>query len=490
MTDLLWGIILASALAIPVFAYRVASRLGGGAVAVMSPILAFSIFWWLGYPLKAALLGWGLVTTQTGWTPQQGVLLQSVGSSAFLMLAILYGAARAYRSLPAGQYNNHSGLETASWRRAFLFLLLCLVLSFYVLTQTVWVDFTFRPWRPYEQNWARYGKGWLFFWGDGWVYAGIAVLSGFLVYRNGLPRKATGSIVMLVAILMVWSFVVGLAFSSRRIMFAIVLATMVVGTIIYHRKNALRLSLVAAWIVCLAPLAAVGPVDAVRYLWVDAQDVSGPEASGPEASGPEASGPEASGPEVIKRRLWLKQEYYHLWVALQSLASSFEGAEHLARYIERGGAKSLLWGEDMGQSWLFNAGLALVPRQLWKSKPVEAGSVAQQCWLWPDACPASRRDAAYIPPGFAVDFLFGFGVLGAAILALATGRFLNFIHRNMWYGASPWSVSVSVLTYAYLFSLVRGGTSFLQMLIPMAVLAFMTWGVPRRFSGAQSLGRR
>ncbi|RMH34353.1 MAG: hypothetical protein D6690_10740 [Nitrospirae bacterium] len=172
---------------------------------------------------------------------------------------------------------------------------------------------------------------------------------------------------------------------------------------------------------------------------------------------------------------------------MQSLASSFEGAEHLARYIELGGTKSILWGVDMGQSWLFNAGLALLPRQLWPSKPVDAGSVAQQCWLWPGSCPATRRDVAYLPPGFAVDFLFGFGVLGAMVLALATGWFLGVIHRNMWYGASPWSISVSLLTYVYLFNLVRGGTAFLQMLIIMVVLSTMTWGIPRRPSGSSSL---
>lgn len=474
MTDLFWGIIVALALAVPVLAYRVAYRLGSGAVAVISPLLGFSIFWWLGYPLKAALLGWGLVTTQTGWAPQQGLLLKSVGLSAIFALIILYGAARAYRSFPAGWDDGAGRLDSASWRRAILFLAFCLLLSLYTLTQTVWIDFQFDPWKPYEQNWARYGKGWLFFWADGWIHAGIAVLSGFLMYRNGLPRKAAGAMAALVAILVAWSLVVGLAFASRRMMFAILLATMVVVTIIYHRKNTLRLSLAAAWIVCLAPLTAAGPFDAVRYLWMDAQIVSGPAASGPQNS---------------ERRILLMQEYYRLSLTLQSLASSFEGAEHLARYIERGGEKSILWGEDMGQSWLFNAGLALVPRQLWKAKPVEAGSVAQQCWLWPKACPATRRDAAYIPPGFAVDFLFGFGVLGAALLALATGRFLGLVHRNMWYGTNPWKISVSVLVYVYLFNLARGGTAFLQMLIPMVALAMMTWGIPRRSSAGESLER-
>lgn len=160
------------------------------------------------------------------------------------------------------------------------------------------------------------------------------------------------------------------------------------------------------------------------------------------------------------RAMALYRWVLRMWLAIQVTASSFEGADHLAHFIERGGWQTLLTGVDGGIGYLFNMGLSLIPRQLWPAKPVVAGTVAEQCWLWPSTCEGDRVLGAYIPPGFAVDFLYGFGIAGALVLAFGSGWLLGRAQILLWRGGPFGLTLISFFSYVFLFNFVRGGTAF------------------------------
>lgn len=156
------------------------------------------------------------------------------------------------------------------------------------------------------------------------------------------------------------------------------------------------------------------------------------------------------------------------------VSSSFEGAGHLARFVERASPAQLWLGVDHGLSWLFNSGLAFVPRWVWGEKPMIYGGMAQFQWVYPERFKDGMADAS-IPMSFAVDFSFGLGLPFACFMAVVFGRLLGTLERVFWDRSTHVAqVALALYVYIFMFNWVRGGTIIIQSValysIPLALL--------------------
>ena len=162
---------------------------------------------------------------------------------------------------------------------------------------------------------------------------------------------------------------------------------------------------------------------------------------------------------------------------LQIVTSSFEGVDHVARLLDKASATELLVGVDQGLSWLFNAGLALVPRAIWASKPVIYGGTEQLHWLYPDLFTGNFSSAS-IPTSFVVDFSFAFGLPFALVMAYVFGRLLGASERTFWDRASHSAqVALSLFIFVYMFNWVRGGTIIVQSVMLFSIPAALIFGL-------------
>lgn len=472
---LLWVFVLALSLVVPVWGYLISARQGSGAIAILAHPTAFGLFWWVSYPLKAAAVQGQIVITQTGAAPSEEALLSGVVVSMVLALAVLSGSALGARQSALVDDPANMTSTSLDWRRPVLVLILLLFASLYVMLQTVWKDFTWNEWAPYEQNSARYGNGWLFFWSDAWTYVAISFVAAWLCCGpKTLSRWRLISLGLAVVALLAWAYVIGVAFSSRRVIVAIAYAIAVGLVVVAWRARFRRLAAALALVVATGPVALSAGLQSIRYAWIDTSaivDVA--QIGGDGTSAKEAEPDERSAEEEPPAPPTALDLY------LQATASSFEGGEHIGQFLFRGGWRALMLGVDRGEAWLFNFGASMIPRQVWPDKPVVAGTTAEQCWLWPDQCPGTRWDTAYLPPGFVVDFLYGFGVLGAFVLAFVSGWLLARAHMLLWAGRRILPVLISICTYIFLFNFVRGGTAFVQFLLVVGGIGVMAWGLPK-----------
>lgn len=162
---------------------------------------------------------------------------------------------------------------------------------------------------------------------------------------------------------------------------------------------------------------------------------------------------------------------------LYFLSTSYEGAEHVARLLDKAGWRELLTGIDHGTSWLFNLGLSFFPRAVWEAKPIIYGGLEQMAWLYPtyvrDGLPTTA-----IPTSFVVDFAFGFGLPAGLVLAFFLGRYFRVCEAVLWNRAAhPVAVGFSLVTFIFMFNTVRGGTAIGQTLVVFAIVAASMYGI-------------
>jgi len=175
------------------------------------------------------------------------------------------------------------------------------------------------------------------------------------------------------------------------------------------------------------------------------------------------------------------------WTAV---SSAFEGVDHVLEFLHRTNLQQLLMGVDGGVAWLFNAGLALVPRAVWPSKPLISGSVAEQQFLYPEMFVEGPAPTT-LPPSFVVDFAYGCGVLAAALLAFLLGRSLAVLWQDLWNHDMPLPArAISLFVFINIFNLVRGGTAILQVTILFVMIAACSFGVHKTGAALWSSVRR
>ena len=168
-------------------------------------------------------------------------------------------------------------------------------------------------------------------------------------------------------------------------------------------------------------------------------------------------------------------------------SSSFEGVDHAARLLALASPAQILTGIDHGVSWAFNAGLSLVPRALWPGKPLATGNLAQQEFLYPHLFHGHISQVAQ-PPSFAVDYMYGFGLPGALVLAFATGWLLRRLGTLLVAADAPVVArALALFVFVNMFNVVRSGTGFISQIVIFAVLLVIMYGPARCLDGARAL---
>jgi hypothetical protein len=168
---------------------------------------------------------------------------------------------------------------------------------------------------------------------------------------------------------------------------------------------------------------------------------------------------------------------------LESLSGSFEGVEHFAHYLSKASWVQLFSGVDYGLSWVFNAGLGLLPRALWELKPVVYGGFSQFQWLYPETFIGDQATLS-VPPSFAVDFAFGFGIPIGLVMAFYLGRFFAACQKTLFTDkANIAALAISLYTYVFVFNILRSGTIHGQSLILLAVFCVVMLGLRNSLQG-------
>ena len=169
---------------------------------------------------------------------------------------------------------------------------------------------------------------------------------------------------------------------------------------------------------------------------------------------------------------------YGFFMPVQNIASSYGLVDHLATFLSKATLSEMIFGVDHGIAWSYNMVLSMVPRVIWADKPLHYGSVAIQKWLYPEMYEANPVTMT-LPPSLFVDFLYGFGFLSLLILCFGLGRFFSLVHVWLLSGLQPGNYIrfiVGLNLMAHMFNLVRGGTGFVQVLIPMVIVMFLMYG--------------
>lgn len=180
---------------------------------------------------------------------------------------------------------------------------------------------------------------------------------------------------------------------------------------------------------------------------------------------------------------------YERRLFITSASSSFEGAEHLASYFQRTSMLQVATGVDHGRAWIFNAGVALVPRDLWRGKPLVYGSNAEQRFLYPYMFEGTAGSTT-IPVGLPVDLFFAFGVPIGLVVAFGLGRILAAVEWDLWNAADPARRGLAIFVFLNMFNLVRGGTGLLQSVLLQLIVLGLAFGFRQALAAAVSLLQR
>jgi hypothetical protein len=155
---------------------------------------------------------------------------------------------------------------------------------------------------------------------------------------------------------------------------------------------------------------------------------------------------------------------------LIATSSSYEGVDHVATWLEQTTYWQKLTGVDHGISWLFNAALSLVPRNLWHEKPQIYGSLAQQAFLYP----SMFATASYVtlPVTVVVDFSYAFGIPIGLLMAYLLGIALRWVDTRLYMPANYFSRALAIYIYINMFNVVRSGTGLIQGLVLFGSICF------------------
>ena len=457
--------------------------LGGS---LLSPIFYFAALSWLAFPLHAFLLYQGWADTQQQVVFSQKDLTAALWLSLACLLVVYWGARLSSSPRLARTSEAREGDGVRLGRLSFAITAL-IMLAVFFLMQTIFKTGSFMPFVGNEQNEIRVGNGPLFALSELFVYGLIAAVPGILEPRRWTPSR----VVFLLAFAAGLGLAVymGIALTSRRIialpLFALALAWL------YTRR---RINTVLAALLITATVVGTPSLQALRYALAPTQTPSETEVivghcrlvgqhPAPQralvitsASGSER---EISDPAARVARELCDPANNSTYFFVQTVASTYGMADHLAAYWRKATPMELATGIDRGIAWTYNLLLALVPRAIWSDKPMQYGSVAEQRWLYPHMYESSEVTMT-LPPSFIIDFLFGFGLVSLFALCFGLGRLLAWAHTGLHRGLhadNRMHFILSVFLMAYLFNLVRSGTGFAQPLIQMLLVLVLMYGM-------------
>lgn len=461
---------------------------------MLSPLFYFAVLWWLAFPLHAYLLDAAWVDTQQPVAVSQRDLAAAVWLSVACMLLVWRGAATGSERLRS-DVSQMQRQEKIGWMSFMMALLISLALIF--LCQIVIQFGSLSPFVGNQQNLSRVGSGPLFMLSELFIFGLIAIIPAIVQpharWSSRLPLLVLFVLGLILAVFM------GIALTSRRIMvlplFALALAWLFMQA---------RVSRTLSTMLLLVTFLAVPSLQQFRYMFAPAVfDVTASvdsEASDQVSAKTTAAycrffndrpipqravvilddfGKERS-PAEFQRNVAASfcDGQYKAWFSLQTLATSYGLVDHLATFLDKATPMEIIAGVDQGRAWLFNAGLALIPRAIWTDKPMHYGSVAEQKWLYPGMY-ANDQVTTALPPSFILDFMFGFGVLSLVALCYGLGRLLHWTHRVLLEEKQVHNharFAFGLFIMSYMFNIVRGGTGFLQLVLYMAVILVLMYG--------------
>jgi len=416
---------------------------------VLSPFWYFTFLFIIAFPVRTALIAAERIPIQAlpkvliGQAYSDAQLAIALLFSLLMWLFILWGR-RQTVAWPGPSPPSPSPIlnPSPSWRRVGGGLALVTVLASGALmiigTRTL-ADFDGAAYQS-----SRMGSGLIWLMPEFFIYGAIA-LTGWLISRRSTPLRWP-EYTVLVAILVMTVWISGALF-SRRLIAAVMLAIVILA--VMREKRLWPLGLVAI----LASVFAAGFFDVLRQFYV------------------------LSDANTTWQNLSVLVQTVLIDNFLKLLSGSFEGVDHVARLLETATWLQVFSGIDYGVSWLFNAGLALVPRALWASKPLIYGGLEQMHWLYPDLFKGDFATAA-IPMSFVVDFAFAFGLPFALAVALVFGRLLGTVERYFWdRAAHPAQVAVALFIFIYMFNWLRGGTIIVQSVALFSIPAALMFGL-------------
>lgn len=425
-----------------------AYRLGSVRDVLLCPFWYFTIIFVLGYPVRASLLYYDLIETQVDvmWA------VDYIPAATFLSGLFWIASYIGYRTIPI-YANLNVGSKNVSSLRVNLAMAGSMALAGMFCLHTVLSSGSYSGFSGNEQNEMRVGSGGLFLMADLYISVYIAFL-GHSISKDQLNTSKSGYYLITVSVLVVSLFMT-IVMNSRR-MVAIPLFAAATSYLVTRKSRSWwgPMTLVAASILAL-PLLQV-----VRYLSIETLLSTGVDFS------------KFATAYATERQ------------ALTIISSSIEGVDHLAAYLAKGGVGAVLFGRDGGLAWSFNSILALVPRDIWSSKPLLYGSVAEQAFLYPDMFRHSVATTT-IPVSFCVDFLFGFGIGVGLLMAFFLGRALGGVSARMRLSdRSTADCAIGLFVYTTIFNLYRSGTAWLSSVLVFIVICMLAFGVRTTLSHA------
>ena len=432
-----------------------ASQRGLGAAATSS-FWVLTWFFLLSYPVKLILIEIGIPYVAPSEVTSTETMRALAVAMAFWMIVLLGREltgrglwTRHRKELVAGGTYEVTGRGAV--RLADLYAVLLIGVSAWSLFKLMErTGFRLQPaFYGNAQNEARVGSGHVFF-----LYS--LYLKAFLVYLFAVREKRLPVVAVTMAVggLAVLEMVL---LSTRRPLYLVVYAFLLWCVIEGSRKR------VAVAMLALMPIvaAAAAPVGQLLRYHLD---------------------------ELVEREMPIDLDWNY---SLTIVGSTFEGIEHLSVFLRRITAEQWFLGVDSGSAWVFNLGLALVPRVLWEGKPYLYGSVAEQWFLYPSHYEGGVAQTT-LPPGLVVDALFGAGVAGFAGMALILGRLMAWVDQTLFEQgryANPLAKVVAAGLYIHLFNVVRGGTAAGMMVLVLIIMAAPVLRTTRRQYKVVGAGR-
>jgi len=458
--------------------------------AILSPMLYFAGLWFLAFPLHAWLLYQGWVDTQQHVVLTEGALTAAVLLSLFSLLVVYFGmrTGRSFQLEPS--FKSESPGVKPGRVSSVLMVLMVLVVIF--MSQTVFQQGTFTPFIGNEQNESRVGNGPLFMLSELFIYGLIAAIPALLT--SGQRKGQWRLLLLIFAVGLVFAIFMGIALTSRRVIVLPLFALALAWLYIYPKHPQVRAVLGATLLA--STVFAAPALQVVRYVatpqtpiersidersiadycrWAERTPIPQKAVTILDTRGAERS---ISGMSASVTTKLCDESNYGIYLSVQIVASSYGLVDHLATFLHKAAPSELIVGVDHGIAWSYNMALALVPRAIWPDKPLHYGSVAIQKWLYPEMY-EDKPVTMTLPPSFVVDFLYGFGLLSLLILCFGLGRLLVLAHVWLLCGLQPGDhirFIAGLFLMAYMFNLVRGGTGFVQALIPMLAVMLIMYG--------------
>ncbi len=447
--------------------FLAARRLYGPVEGVLSPLFYFSCLWFVSFPLRAFLIDEGLVRTQVygGWSREQlaaGLILATIYLTAVCAGALTY----------KDRYRPESNRDRGFWPSAApavttLFSAIAAIIFYF--------DFVvegsgIRYYSGSSLIEARLGKGPYFLFSEAFSLCAIAYAATWIKRRN--PRVTGIDIAVLLA-LAVAAVLIGTGLHTRRTIAILVFAVAMVFFLRHRRAQALAIA------VLLGSFLAMPTLDQLRYTcWSCALNITTMRVEGWISASSEAP---------ANARVDARPDLVDASPELTAFSSSFEGTDHLATFLKTATWSQILWGVDHGEAWLHNSGLNLIPRTIWHKKPVISGSLAEQAFLYPNTI-VDLMPSVALPPSFAVDFIFGFGVFFGLVLCFLMGRLLHVLCTDLWSrDSSPAGCAFALYVFIYMFNAVRGGTAMISGLLLMTLVLILFFGPRATLMAAISL---